>query len=215
MEKETEESENGGLLRIKDWKVYYNLLTIIQKLPLSSLLWSCLYIWRISGGLNTNLSFSTPPPPPPSSPHPSAPPMEQFAYRIPSKCFSVVFIWWLLQFRGIFYGLQCLAFPRFTKVYVKGVRAPGEFWLSCRVSMNICCFVFSWKWNPLINYVSAVAASITMATLPHHRPKLIGATPRTEKPLFWVTTSLIKATVTPDFVGPFYGWEKEPRLSLY
>jgi len=49
----------------------------------------------------------------------------------------------IASFWGIFYGSQCVAYPRFTKIYVKGVRAPGEWW----VSRNNWCFVFSW--NPL------------------------------------------------------------------
>ena len=39
----------------------------------------------------------------------------------------------------------------------------------------------------LLNYVS-VAASISTATPLHHHIKLNGATPRTGKPLFWVTS---------------------------
>jgi len=52
--------------------------------------------------------------------------------------------------------------PGSIKNYVKGERAPGEYW----------------------------AASITMATPLHHNLKLYETTPRTGRTLFWVTTPL-------------------------
>ena len=89
-----------------------------------------------------------------------------------------------LSFWGIFNGAQFIAFPRITKIYVKGVRAPGEY----RVSMNTCCFIF--LWNPLPHSYISAAASISMATPLHHHLKLNGATPRTGRPLLWGTTPL-------------------------
>ena len=53
-------------------------------------------------------------------------------------------------------------YPGLKKIYVRGERAPGEYW----------------------------AASITMATPLHHNLKLYESTPRTGRTLFWVTTPL-------------------------
>jgi hypothetical protein len=58
--------------------------------------------------------------------------------------------------------------PGSKKIYVKGERAPGEYW----------------------------AASITMATPLHHNLKLYEDTPRIGRALFWATT-LIRHTVLP------------------
>ena len=67
-----------------------------------------------------------------------------------------------LAFWCIFNGVHLVAFPRITKIYVKGERAPGEYW----------------------------AASITMATHLHHNLKPYEDTKRIGRTLFWVTTPL-------------------------
>jgi len=75
------------------------------------------------------------------------------------------------------------AFPRITKIYVRGESAPGEY---C-ASMNNCL----WNFHKIhfLNYVS-VAASITMARSLHNNLQLYEATPRKGRTLFWVPTPL-------------------------
>jgi len=78
-------------------------------------------------------------------------------------------------------------------MYLKGERAPGEYW----ASVNNCLFlIFIKSSSSILNYVSA--------TLLHHNLKLYESVPRTGLTLFWVTTPLEHTPICG--VG---GWGKE------
>ena len=79
-----------------------------------------------------------------------------------------------------------MAFPRITKIYGKGERAPGEYW----ASMNNW-FIFYFHEIHFLTPQLCICGSIYIHATPlHQNKKLHEAIPRTGRTLFWVTTPL-------------------------